>query len=142
VPAVLQLAEHVLRGLDVGRVPLSQPPVRATWLAPVGRRFIGAGLDDLLVVSRSGWLTRRTHAAPHGRVQSLRLHQGPLLRRLRLATVYVDSPPGPVAVRLLYRDAAEARALLNREAVLARRARTAQDLAANGEPTPTAETTQ
>jgi putative membrane protein len=75
------------------------------------------------VVSRKGMLHRRTHAVPHGRVQSLRLHQGPVQRYLRLADVYVDSPPGPVQVRMLHRDAASTRPLLEQAADLARTAR-------------------
>jgi putative membrane protein len=139
---VLGLAQHVLSGLDVGPVPLTPCPKRARWVAPVGQRFMSAGLDGQLVVSRMGWLTRRTHAVPHRRVQSLRLHQGPILRRLRLATVYVDSPPGPVSVRLMFRDGAEARPLLEQEAVLARRARSARSVGQNGGRTPTVEVTQ
>jgi putative membrane protein len=58
-------------------------------------------------------------------VQSLRLSQGPLQRRLGLADLHVDSPPGPVHVRARHRRADEARALLEQEQALARAARTA-----------------
>ena len=58
---------------------------------------------------------------PHARVQSLRLHQGPWQRRLGLADLLVDSPPGPVRVRARHRDAGEARRLLDRENEVARR---------------------
>ena len=58
-------------------------------------------------------LTRRTHAVPHARVQSLQVHQGPWQRRLGLADLHVDSPSGPVQVRVRHRDAREARALLD-----------------------------
>ena len=50
-------------------------------------------------------MTRRTHVVPHARVQSLQLHQGPWQRRLGLADLQVDSPPGPVRVRARHRDA-------------------------------------
>ena len=73
------------------------------------------------MVSREGMLTRRTHVVPHARVQSLRLHQGPWQRRLGLADLLVDSPPGPVSVRARHRDAGEARRLLDRENEVARR---------------------
>ena len=61
--------------------------------------------------------------AAHARVQSLQLHQGPWQRRLGLADLQVDSPPGPVKVRARHRDAPEARALLEQENEVARRAR-------------------
>ena len=56
--------------------------------------------------------------------------------RLRLAHVYVDSPPGPVGVKFEFRDEAEARRMLDRAVELGRQARK--------EPgsTPIADTTQ
>lgn len=130
---VMQLARHLLGGdppgppddIDPDAVPLTPPPRQARWLDPFARRFLGAGTGPELVVSREGWLTRRTHAVRHARVQSLRLTQGPLERRLGLANVHVDSPPGPVRVVARHRAAAEARALLEREQALAERARAA-----------------
>lgn len=114
-PVVAYLAAYLLRGLDVDVVPLSPSPRRARWAAPVAARFLAAGTTDRLVVTREGWLTRRTHAAPHPRVQSVRLTQGPWQRRLGLADVYVDSPPGPAAVCARHRLESEARALFEQE---------------------------
>jgi len=127
---VMRLAEHLLRGDDDAEVhpdevPMTGPPRSSRWLDPVSRRFMAAGVADDLVASREGWLTRRTHVVRHARVQSVRLSQGPLQRRLGLADVHVDSPPGPVHVRARHRDVAEARALLERECALARAARLA-----------------
>ena len=48
---------------------------------------------------------------PHARTQSVRVTQGPWERALDLATMHVDSPPGPVLISALYRDAGEARAI-------------------------------
>lgn len=111
---------------DPDAVVLTAPPPRARWVAPVGRRFLGVGADDELVVSRRGVLSRRTHVVPHARVQSLQLHQGPVQRRLGLADLQVDSPPGPVQVRARHRDAGEARALMDRENDRTRSARSGQ----------------
>ena len=69
--------------------------------------------------------TAGEHAVRHARVQSVRLSQGPLQRRLRLADVHVDSPPGPVHVVARNRDAAEARHLWELEAQRAKLARSA-----------------
>jgi putative membrane protein len=123
---VLDLARTLLAeagGPDPDEVSLTRPPVRARWAAPVRRRFMSGGVGEHLVVSREGMVTRRTHVVPHARVQSLQLHQGVWQRRLGLADLHVDSPPGPVKVRLRHRDATEARELLEREDAVTRRAR-------------------
>jgi putative membrane protein len=125
---VMALARTLLAGsggADPDSVPLRRPPRRARWAAPVSRRFLAVGVDEHLVVSRQGLLTRRTHVVPLARVQSLQLHQGPWQRRLGLADLRVDSPPGPVKVRGYHRDAVEARRLLERLVDLTGRARSA-----------------
>lgn len=120
---VLWLARHMLVGVDPDRVALTAPPTRARWVSPVGRRFMGAGANESAIVSREGWLTRRTHVVPHARVQSLRVTQGPVQRMLGLADVHVDSPPGPAKVRARDRLATEAREIFEREVVVSRDAR-------------------
>ena len=128
-PLVIALARRLLAEAgspDPDAVGLTPPPVRARWVAPVRRRFLSSGAGEGLVVSREGMLTRRTHVVPHARVQSLQLRQGPWQRRLGLADLQVDSPPGPVRVRARHRDAHEARAQLARENDIARRARAAR----------------
>jgi putative membrane protein len=125
---VLALARTLLAdsgGPDPEAVVLTPPPERARWVAPVRRRFMAGGVGPDLVVSREGVLTRRTHIVPHARVQSLQLRQGPWQSRLGLADLRVDSPPGPVKVRVRHRDAVEARELLDRENAVSRRARLA-----------------
>lgn len=125
---VLALAEHLLRGeddvtIDIAAVRLSPPPQSARWIDPVSRRFMGAGHDEELAVARSGWFTRSTHAIRHARVQSVRLSQGPIQRRLGLADVHIDSPPGPVQVRARHRAADDARRIFEDEQRLAQAAR-------------------
>ncbi len=110
-------------GVDPQAVAVTGVPERARWVAPVRRRFLFAGLDEHVLVGREGVLTRRTHVVPHARVQSLRLRQGPWQRRLGLADLLVDSPPGPVRVRARHRDAAQARRMLVEANDLARAAR-------------------
>jgi putative membrane protein len=92
-------------------------------VAPVVWRFRASGIGEDLVVGRTGLWNRRTHAVPHARVQSVQVHQGPVQRRLGLADLRVDSPPGPVRVRARHRDADEVRRWLDRESHLTRRAR-------------------
>ncbi|HET9826884.1 MAG TPA: PH domain-containing protein [Nocardioidaceae bacterium] len=134
---VLALARTLLTdagGPDPRLVHLSSPPDRARWVAPLRWRYLAFGVGQDLLVGRDGVLTRRTHIVPHARVQSLRIHQRPLQRLLGLADLLVDSPPGPVKVRARHRDAQEARALLDLQATLVRRARAARDR--SGGPTP------
>ena len=120
---VLWLAHLMLGGVDPDHTELSLPPERARWVSPIGRHFAGAGASEHVIASRRGWLVRRTHVVPHARVQSLRLTQGPVQRRLGLADVHVDSPPGPARVRATDRLATDARTLLDQEIRSGRAAR-------------------
>ncbi len=120
---VMQLARHMLDGVDPDLSPSTAPPVESRWVAPIGRHFMAAGADGRVAVSREGWFTRRVHVVPHARVQSLRVSQGPYQRMLGLADLHVDSPPGPVNVRMRHRHAAEARHWFEAEIDLSRSAR-------------------
>ena len=122
VDEVHALARHVL-GRDIREVPLARTERRARWLAPLSAWTLAVGQDAGLLVSRRGFWVRRLDAVPPGRVQSLRVTQGPFKRRLRLADVIVDSPPGPVHVRALLRDAEEAKLFLGRAVETCRAAR-------------------
>jgi putative membrane protein len=68
-------------------------------------------------------LSRTVDVVPHERTQSLRLAAGPWQRALGLASVHLDSTPGPVRTRAAHRDAAEARQMLDRQIDRARTAR-------------------
>lgn len=82
---------------------------RSSWVfAPIGWRYRWIGADDVAVVSRHGWITRRTSIVPHRKNQSVAVEQGPLQRRLGLASVAVHSPDGPVDVDGPHLDRAEA----------------------------------
>ncbi len=105
----IALLDHVLGGSAVSSIGLTPPPSRAKWLAPLTFWWLAFGRDDRLVVSRRGFLVRRLDVVPLARVQSVRLEQGPLQRRLGLADLEVDSPPGPVRVRGHHREGPEAR---------------------------------
>jgi putative membrane protein len=104
-------------------VPVTGPPKRASWLRPLSRPWLGFGMDHRLVVSRSGFFSRRTDLVPLARVQSLRLVQGPIQRWLRLASVHADSPVGVVHAHGPHREPAEARRLVEEGVERARLAR-------------------
>jgi uncharacterized membrane protein YdbT with pleckstrin-like domain len=119
---------RLLPGVDLAEASaaVSPVPVRARWCAPVLRRGYGHGVTGAVFVTRTGLLRRTTTLVPHAKVQSVRLVQGPWMRRMRLADVYADhGANGTTAARL--RDAGEARALMEEQA---RRSRTSRREAA------------
>jgi putative membrane protein len=68
-------------------------------------------------------MTLRTSIAPHARVQSVRVTQGPWERRFGLASVHADVAPGPVDVAGRHLAEADVAALAPREVDEMRRAR-------------------
>jgi putative membrane protein len=72
---------------DWERIDLHPAPFRAHWRHPISGPFLGLGHDNLLVVSRHGWLERRWDLVPHARVQSVEIAQGPVSRRLGIANL-------------------------------------------------------
>lgn len=105
------VVNEILPGVDARKTPLQPAPKQAKWRAPIQHRRLGVGWDDRVLVTSRGRFVWHLAVAPHARTQSVRVTQGPWQRRLGLATMHLDSPPGPVEVVALYRDAAEARAL-------------------------------
>jgi putative membrane protein len=126
----------LLGGLDLGTVPLARPPRRAALRAPLWWRYQLAGADERFFLVHHGCFSRTVDIVPHERTQSLRLSQGPVARALRLASVHLDSTPGPVKTRAAHRDAGEARAMLDRQVEHARTARALRDSTAAAEPVP------
>ena len=82
---------EVLSGLDIGALPFRPVPDRARWVAPIGRLVLSAALGDQVFATTHGRLTRELVIVPYARIQSVRVTQGPIQRRLRLATVYADA---------------------------------------------------
>jgi putative membrane protein len=87
---------------------LSRPPRRAAWKSPLRYPALSWGRTDTCVAATSGRLRRVTSWVPLEKVQSLRHVQGPLQRRLRLASVHVDTAGKAVHATLRDRDAEEA----------------------------------
>ena len=108
---VAALLPLVLGGADPAEVPLAGAPRRARWVDPFGAGVLGIGVGDRLLVTRRGVVTRRTDVVPLPKPQSLHVAQGPLQRWLRLASLQVHLPAGPVQAAAAHRDAAEAWAL-------------------------------
>ena len=108
---------------------LSRPPRRAFWKSPFRYRALSWGRSDTCVATTSGRLRRVTCWVPLEKVQSLRHVQGPVQRRLRLASVHVDTAGRAVHATLRDRDAAEAVGALADLTDLARAARRGPALA-------------
>jgi putative membrane protein len=102
---------------------LSHPPRRAVWKSPARYRALSWGRTETCVAATSGRLRRVASWVPLEKVQSLRHVQGPLQRRLRLASVHVDTAGKAVHATLRDRDSAEAADALAELTDLARAAR-------------------
>lgn len=110
----LALVSRMLGGVDVEAVPRTPATRRARAVDPLqwSRRWLG--LDDRVLVSRRGRFRLVTHVAPVRKIQSAGLTQGPLQRRLGLATLVVHAPPGPLLADAENLDASDVRAALER----------------------------
>lgn len=101
-------------------------PRQAVWLDPWQWRQRGVRATQTALLIRQGLFTRDLTVVPHERTQSLRLRQGPVQRLLGLATVAVQSVPGPVNPVAEHLAVADAVALLSAQAERARQRRTVQ----------------
>jgi putative membrane protein len=103
-------------------IELTRPPARARWKAPLSYHFLAAGHDDTLAVSVTGRVRKVTVWVPLEKAQSVRYGQGPLQRRLRLASVHLDAA-GHVRAEFRERPQEQARLLVAELAALSREAR-------------------
>lgn len=92
---------------DFESVDLHGAPARARWLHPFAQPFLRWGHDTTLVVSRHGWLVRRWQLVPHARIQSVRISQGRVSRRLGLADLEFHTAGGQLAPHAPGLDASE-----------------------------------
>ncbi|ROS25891.1 PH domain-containing protein [Cellulomonas sp. PhB150] len=100
-------------------------PRSARWVDPIGWRRHGVLVTQRALLARSGRVFRQLDIVPHERTQSLGLAQGPLQRRLGLASFVVHSTPGPVSPSVAHLDGKVAAALLDEQSARARSARAA-----------------
>ncbi|MDC7123651.1 PH domain-containing protein [Cellulomonas fimi] len=101
-------------------------PRRARWVDPLGWRRHGVLVTQRALVIRRGRWWRQVDVVPHERTQSLGLQQGPLQRRLGLASFVVHSTPGPVSPDIAHLDAGVVVALLDEQSERARTARASE----------------
>jgi putative membrane protein len=103
--------------------PSRRAPGRARWKAPLSYHFLAWAGDDHYVAAARGRVCRKTTWIPLEKVQSIRWVQGPLQRRLGLASVRLDVAGKRVTGSIQDRDVAEADQILARLPDLARAAR-------------------
>lgn len=118
-------------------------PRRAWWIRPLSFRRNGFRLTGDLLLLRRGFIWRKLAILPLARLQSMGLHQGPLDRMSRVATLRGHVVTGPVYPNLSAIDRDRALALFadaSRAAVVAasgdRSHRWAEEPASVGEATP------
>ena len=109
--------------LNTPPTPSRRPPGRARWKAPLSYHFLAWAGDDQYVAAARGRVCRKTTWIPLEKVQSIRWVQGPLQRRLGLASVRLDVAGRRVTGSIQDRDVAEADEILARLPDLARAAR-------------------
>jgi putative membrane protein len=109
------LAGEGARALVVSGLARARPgdgytcsPRRAAVLRWFSWRRNGFALEPEAVLLRRGVIWRSLIVVPSARMQSVSLHQGPLLRLLRLADVHVHTVAGPIRATLDDLDAAVA----------------------------------
>ncbi|MBV1852279.1 PH domain-containing protein [Catellatospora sp. NEAU-YM18] len=124
VDTARELIPLAVPGVDLLALTLEPVPAAAGWLAPLRQQVLRAGLLDGAFASVDGLMTRVLTVVPYARIQSVRLRQGPLQRRLGLATVLVDVAGGSPAVAA-HRGLAQALAWADELTARARAAREA-----------------
>ncbi len=110
-----ELAERLVARVLQTQLPAADAvvPTNARLLAPLSRRRLKVGLSATHLVSTRGVVTTTTDIAPLAKLQSMRVTQGPLQRRLHLATVHADTAGRRLTgVRAEHRAAGEAHELL------------------------------
>ena len=117
---------RVLPGLNLAAIELHPCPKRARWLRWFDFWTLRYGWDDRTLITEQGWLTHVRDMVPHAKTQSVRIEQGPLQRRLRLADVHVHTPRGPVNAVAHQLDERTARELALSQLDRARTARAAE----------------
>jgi putative membrane protein len=120
------LLARVLPGVTITPPTESRAPRRARLRAPLLHRNLRAWYDDKYVVCMTGRLRRSAVVVPLEKMQSLRWDQGPLSRRLRLASVSVDTAGRRFPAVARYRDVGDAATWIVVLPDAARVARTAQ----------------
>jgi putative membrane protein len=116
-----QLVELIMPGAPADRLG---SPTRARWKAPLRYGRLSFAVNGNYAVTTSGRVRNVTDRVPLAKVQSVRWTEGPLQRRLRLASVHLDTAGRSVFAVARDRDADEARQIVATLPDICRQART------------------
>jgi len=117
------LLEQALLGSGPGEGgEFTVSPPRARILRWFSRRRNGFALSPEAVLLRTGAIWRGLVVVPFPRLQSVSVHQGPLLRALRLASVHAHTVAGPISPTLGALDVVDAGRFFDEVAASALRA--------------------
>lgn len=105
-------------------------PRSSRFLDPLVWKRRAYALTGSMLVLRLGVLDRRVDFVPHVRVQSLRYHQGPLMRAFGLGSVAVHSTAGPINPWVTHQSVDAAKRFFTEHADRTRIARQRYDAAA------------
>ncbi len=117
-------AQYLVRLVFGDDMPeLTRPPKRARVKAPLSYHFLAAGHNQVIVVTVTGRVRKSTVYMKLEKLQSVRMTQGPVQRRLSLASVHGDAAGRWAHAVFQDRQADQARGLLDELADLSRSAR-------------------
>jgi putative membrane protein len=106
-------ADELLAAVLIADLPrLTRPPRRAAFRSPLQYHFLASGMNDTYVVATTCRIRRRTAIIALAKAQSIRRVQGPIERRLGLASVFVDAAGRRATVEMSSRDVSDADALV------------------------------
>jgi putative membrane protein len=106
------LLDRVLPGATAELPEARRPPSRARWRAPLSRHYLRCSGNSAYLVCTTGRIRPATVVVPLEKIQSVRWSQGPVSRRLRLASVAVDTAGQRFTGEAKFRDEREAQAML------------------------------
>ena len=106
------IVARVLPNIDIAEIDWKVAPNRASKRSPIQWSNLAMGWSANSFAARRGRITRHLMIIPHARTQSVHITQGPWERALNLASLHVDTTPGPVSVVALHLDVDEAREAL------------------------------
>ncbi len=130
-----ELARHLVAAVIPAPQPAtSPPPHRARLKTPLSYHFLAAGHNDVLVMAVTGRVRRTTTWVPMVKAQSIRRIQGPVQRRLGLATVHLDAAGKRIRAEFRDRAADETDRLVDDLTALSRAARKADEALGPGAP--------
>lgn len=114
---------------------LEPAPSRARWKAPLRYHNLSFGVSGGFVVTTSGRLRKVTDWVPLAKIQSIRRSEGPIQRRLGLASLHFDTAGRSVFAAARDRERAEVDRLLASLPEACRRARATQHRPGSASPT-------